>query len=764
MPMSLKLSGIAISIFMAAAALAQKPTAGMIITKSARLKGGTYVIANPSADPYVGAITIQGDNITVDFRDVYLEGTPETTPPDQRVGTGIQVSGKNVTIKNAHVRGYKIGLIAKDSPGLKILDSDFSYNYKQHLKSGIEKENEDDWQSYHQNEKDEWLRYGAGIYLRGCDNFEVKNVTITGGQCGLMLTACNSGLAWNNNFIFLSGIGIGLYRSSENRILANSVDWCVRGFSYGYYSRGQDSAGILVYEQSSKNTFAYNSATHSGDGFFLWAGQTTMDSGEGGCNDNLVYGNDFSYAPANGIEATFSRNTFANNLAQGCDYGVWGGYSYDSKILGNWLLDNRRGIAIEHGQNNAIRGNYLQRNQTGIQLFASPIQDATWGYPKHHDSVSHTYDISNNVLSRSTISFELNNTADAKIANNRIQFPGNLLKTTGENKGLSFENNHISAATAVDGMSSTNTFDQTIEAGLAPDWDPFADDKAYPAEVRALRPDKPKGFVNAFTGNSLFPGRYNIIVDEWGPYDFLSPKLWPEPPQAQSVEDAGRVPGTARTRTQKFRVLGLPGKWTLKSATGATGVPQTGDVPGEFEITLPDGQATDVDIQLVYSGLQDFVDYLGNKHKANQEFAFGYKEFFVPINWSVSVFAWDDSNDPRTKPEAFLKLLSGKPILNTKLDRLEFGTSGSFLPDTPADHFATLSQGSVDLPEGSYTLEVTSDDGCRVWIDGKKVIDEWRYQAPTTFTAAITPGKHDIKIQHFEIDGYAALTVEVKKS
>ena len=31
--------------------------------------------------------------------------------------------------------------------------------------------------------------------------------------------------------------------------------------------------------------------------FFLWAGQTTMDTGEGGCNDNtLIDGNDFSYA------------------------------------------------------------------------------------------------------------------------------------------------------------------------------------------------------------------------------------------------------------------------------------------------------------------------------------------------------------------------------------------------------------------------------------------------------------------------------------
>src|ERR1019366_1930612 len=167
------------------------------------------------------------------------------------------------------------------------------------------------------------------------DGFEIRGCKATGGQCGLMLTRCTGGKIWNNDCSFMSGLGLGMYRSSDNLVMYNKFDWCGRGFSYGVYNRGQDSAGILVYEQSNRNTFAYNSATHGGDGFFLWAGQHTMDTGEGGCNDNLLYGNDFSHSPANGIEATFSRNTFANNLVMECWHGVWGGYSYDTKILGN---------------------------------------------------------------------------------------------------------------------------------------------------------------------------------------------------------------------------------------------------------------------------------------------------------------------------------------------------------------------------------------------------------------------------------------------
>ena len=89
-----------------------------------------------------------------------------------------------------------------------------------------------------------------------------------------------------------------------------------------------------MYEQSMHNVVAFNSVTHGGDGLFAWAGQTTMEC-TGGVNDNLFYYNDFSFAAANGIEATFSRNTFISNRAEGCDYGVWGGYSFESKIIGN---------------------------------------------------------------------------------------------------------------------------------------------------------------------------------------------------------------------------------------------------------------------------------------------------------------------------------------------------------------------------------------------------------------------------------------------
>src|SRR5204862_8183134 len=135
--------------------------------------------------------------------------------------------------------------------------------------------------------------------------------------------------------------------------------------------RGQASADVLLFERSCRNVVALNAMAHGGGGIFVWAGQTTMDSGTGGgANDNLFYGNDVSYATANGVEITFSKNQVIANRAWGSEYGVWGGYSYDTDISGNDFQGNRTGIAIEHGQNNTIVGNRFDRDSTAIRLWA----------------------------------------------------------------------------------------------------------------------------------------------------------------------------------------------------------------------------------------------------------------------------------------------------------------------------------------------------------------------------------------------------------
>ncbi|MCP3929516.1 MAG: hypothetical protein GY705_10485 [Bacteroidetes bacterium] len=104
-------------------------------------------------------IIIEGENIVVDFQGATLVGMEDKKHPDQFKGVGVLIkNGKNITLKNAKVHGFKVALMAESVDIQRILDCDFSYNYRQKLKSQREQEDLSDWLSYHHNENDEWLR------------------------------------------------------------------------------------------------------------------------------------------------------------------------------------------------------------------------------------------------------------------------------------------------------------------------------------------------------------------------------------------------------------------------------------------------------------------------------------------------------------------------------------------------------------------------------------------------------------------------------
>jgi hypothetical protein len=175
-------------------------TAGMKISKTTRIKKGVYKIDAPDSLSKP-VILIEGNNIIVDFNNAELKGSNKKNRPDDFLGIAVMISNsRNVIIKNLKAKGYKVALIARNVEKLTLDNCDFSYNYRRHLNSTQEKEDISDWMSYHHNEKDEWLRYGAAIYLRGCNSTVVVNCKVTGGQNALMMTECNGGTIYNNDF------------------------------------------------------------------------------------------------------------------------------------------------------------------------------------------------------------------------------------------------------------------------------------------------------------------------------------------------------------------------------------------------------------------------------------------------------------------------------------------------------------------------------------------------------------------------------------
>ena len=681
-------------------------TSGQLINESVVIKRDTFKI-NATDSLKQPVLVIEGNNLVIDFNNAVLVGSNDKALPNDYYGLAILVrNSKNITIKNAKVHGYKVGLIAENTDSISLIDCDFSYNYRQKLKSIREREDLSDWLSYHQNEKDEWLRYGMAVYLKNSHNALVKNLKVTGGQNGLMLSNSNDGLFYNNDISFNSGVGIGMYRSNRNEVVHNRLDWNIRGYSHGFYNRGQDSAGILVYEQSNQNVFAFNSATHSGDGIFLWGGQSTIDTGEGGCNENIIYGNDFSHAPTNGVEITFSTNYVVNNIIKECRYGVWAGYSHHSIIKDNIMSDSDYGVAIEYGNTNRIEGNEFSNiSKVGVQLWERGIASHDLGYSQHRDVASRNYLIADNSFSEVEQPFKIEKTTGVMVENN-----------TGLTKDLPVEWTNFKASDK-ENLIKESSVGYTI-------------------------PEKRADGIETFLDPSHPRGREYMMINEWGPYDFRYPVIW-----LTNIEDD----------VYTFNLYGPEGHWKLADSEGIKSMSaETGSFPAIIT-AVKETESNEIIINLEYTG-EAVTNQFGKHFSKGHVYPFSFYRYQKTLNWDLSFYEYNEKNHPLKNYKAFKALKNQKPQFSQSTTDMSFSWWRSPGGDIHPDRFATFAHTDFSMKPGKYRLQVTSDDGMKLFLDGKLLIDNWNIHVPATDEVIVElDGKHSIDIEHFEGGGFSTL-------
>jgi hypothetical protein len=76
------------------------------------------------------------------------------------------------------------------------------------------------------------------------------------------------------------------------------------------------------------------------------------------------------------------------------------------------------------------------------------------------------------------------------------------------------------------------------------------------------------------------------------------------------------------------------------------------------------------------------------------------------------------------------------------------------------DNFSVRWTGQIVPPQSAiYTFSTRSDDGIRVWIDDKQIIDGWRNQSARELLSGQVfldaNRRHDIKIEYYD-SGYSA--------
>jgi beta-glucosidase len=108
------------------------------------------------------------------------------------------------------------------------------------------------------------------------------------------------------------------------------------------------------------------------------------------------------------------------------------------------------------------------------------------------------------------------------------------------------------------------------------------------------------------------------------------------------------------------------------------------------------------------------------------------------------------------------KDLGGDPVATTTVDRInyrsDFGAAQPPAPGLPTENFSIRWKGEIQVAKaGRYQLMTNSDDGVRVFLDQKQVIDDWTDHAAkgNTTTADLQPGRHTVVVEYYQAGGGA---------
>jgi len=679
-----------------------------------------------------GVIRITASNIEVEFAPgSVLRGSPKDKRPDEYKGYGIRIEGQsNVRIRGARVSGFWAGLWASGTDYLKLEAIDASDNRRAHLKSTPLAEDGADWMFPHNNDDNEWLKnYGAAIYIEDSNSIFVRNCKVSHGQNALCIDRVNRSLIYDNDFSFNSGWGIAMWRCNGNFITRNSCDFCVRGYSHGVYNRGQDSAGILMFEQNNDNIIAENSATHCGDGFFGFAGREALGETakhpvewhkRRGNNDNLLINNDFSYAPAHGIEMTFSFGNmfYGNRLVENAICGVWGGYSQNTIITANHFEGNgemaygleRGGVNIEHGIANHIRDNTFENNKCGVHLWWDEEGDfAKKPWAQANGTESKRNFIAANTFTGDDVALHFRGPSDVTIWRNKF---------TDVRQQIQKE-----PAVTVKNVSNLKA------------------SEFQPPNYPVMGQNKPVG------ARKHLQGRHNIIMTEWGPWDHQSPMI-------RMVQSTGDSAQYGLHKMASVPEITLEGK----GVRGKKTEPREPNQPILYTVSATE------------PGIHAFL--MRVKAKGYEEKLSGT---LIAVEWHATFFKWNTDTDPRENLAAWRKLAEGESAVSTRLGQLvlTYGMAGpgeQNLPQSIRDaklggnYFGMIAKSRLPLSAGKWEFATLSDDGIRLTVDGKPIIENWTWHGPTNNKGTLELPEDktvEIVVEHFEIDGYAVLELKI---
>lgn len=192
-----------------------------------------------------------------------------------------------------------------------------------------------------------------------------------------------------------------------------------------------------------------------------------------------------------------------------------------------------------------------------------------------------------------------------------------------------------------------------------------------------------------------------------------------------------------------------------------------------FTATSDDGIRVYVDGQLV---LGDWDAHSRRTATADKYLAAGNHtvvvEYYELTGRAVAKLSWSAVSPDYNWQASYWNNadLGGSAVLTQEEGAIGYDWGyGSPADNVESDYFSAQWTRDTYLLAGSYRLMATSDDGMRVYFDGRLVIDDWGQHAARTVTADVKAqaGKHTLKVQYRDLNhlatarfSYVLLTVD----
>ena len=218
-----------------------------------------------------------------------------------------------------------------------------------------------DFSENYDNPKHGWgeLPPRGGLLFERVEKSVVRMTRANRVWDGLHLVDSDENLIEENDFSHCSNTCAKLWRASRNRFLKNILSYGIRIDRAAGEVHARDSTSVLIESGSNENYWFRNDITQGGDGVFIRVLNGWVSRG------NVFVENDTSYANNNCVESWSPGNTYLRNKANHGSYGFWLGGSDQSVLIGNEAAFNGQ----TNGNHNAPEAGF---GHGGIVIVGGP--------------------------------------------------------------------------------------------------------------------------------------------------------------------------------------------------------------------------------------------------------------------------------------------------------------------------------------------------------------------------------------------------------